>query len=125
MALTSNTQKSNQEFELCLYCSREGDAWRIRVWPGWLPPFLRDVFDEEGEVFPVYIDIEELDRKMKSSGATYEYNESAIKGFELVATGASATVMAHWLSQSISSGRRDVVDSTRQEDTSNDSGMTG
>jgi hypothetical protein len=125
MAITSNTPRPSQDFELCLFCGREGDAWRIRVWPGWLPPFLRDVFDEEGEVYPVSIDIEELDRKMKASGATYEYNESPIKGFELVAKGASATVMAHWLAQSISSGRRDVVDSNRHEETSNDSGMTG
>lgn len=125
MASTPKAPKSNQEFELCLFCNREGEAWRIRVWPGWLPPFLRDVFDEEGEVYPVFIDMEELDRKMQASGATYAHHESPIKGFELVAKGGAATVMAQWLAQSVSSGCRDVADPSQRPESSNDSGMTG
>lgn len=125
MTTLSSAPKSNQEFELCLFCGREGDAWRIHVWPGWLPPFLRDVFDEEGEVHPVYVDFDELDRRMKAKGATYERRESPIKGFELSASGAAATVMAHWLAQSISSGRRDLLDSPQDSGSSNGPGMTG
>lgn len=114
----------NRAFELSIFLARVGDAWRIHVWPGWLPAFLRGYFDEEGEAYPVYLDLEELERKMQSSGVTYQARETSIGGIELAATGASATVMAHWLAQSFNSGRRDVADSGSGEGSSSP-GMAG
>lgn len=125
MTPISNAPQATQEFELSLFCGKEGDAWRIRVWPGWLPAFLRDFFDEEGEAYPVLIDLEELDREMKASSVSYERRESPIKGFELMASGAAATVMAHWLARSFSSGRRELPDPLRGSGDTTGSGMTG
>ena len=98
----------DREFKLNLFCSPLGDAWRIRVWPGWLPPFLRDCFDEEGEASPVFLDMEELEREMKRSGCDYQRRVSRVGGVELTAEGRAAGVLARWLSRSLTSSYREV-----------------
>ncbi|HMA91957.1 MAG TPA: hypothetical protein VKP30_04680 [Polyangiaceae bacterium] len=100
-----NHRTDEQTFELSLFCTKEnGEAWRVRVWPTWLPKYLRHCFDQNGEAFPVYLDLEELDRKMASSQATYLKRESSLGGYELAAAGRGAQVLAVWLSQSFASG---------------------
>ena len=106
--MTKAVPRNNQPFELSLFCGKIGDAWRVHVWPGWLPGYLRDCFDENGEAFPVYLDLEELDRQMAGSDVEYVKIESPIGGYELTATGDAATVLSVWLSQSFASGKRVV-----------------
>ncbi len=125
MKLSPSAPKSDQQFELSLFCGQVGDAWRIHVWPGWLPPFLRNCFDEEGEAFPVYIDIDELDREMKLAAFDYVRKDSPIGGLELSAKGDAAGVLARWLSQSFASGRRDVSTLPDDESSTKNQGFTG
>jgi hypothetical protein len=106
----------DREFELKLFCGQVGDAWRVHVWPGWLPPFLRGCFDAEGEVCPVFLDMEELDREMSRSGTVYQRNESAIGGVELSADGQAAGVLARWLARSLTSSYRDVTDTPESKE---------
>lgn len=117
--------KIAQSFELSLFCGQIDDAYRVHVWPGWLPGYLRDCFDANGEAYPVYLDLEDLDRQMKESGVEYVKIESPIGGYQLTAKGNAATVLSVWLSQSFASGRR-VSGGVLEESSSKDSsGMTG
>jgi len=105
MKSKDKTQIDEQNVELSLFCTKEsGDAWRVRVLPTWFPKYLRHCFDEHGEAYPVYLDLEELDRKMTSNAVTYVKRESSLGGYELAANGLGAQVLAVWLSQSFMSG---------------------
>lgn len=121
---SNSPSHSKPDFELSLFCGRVGDAWRIHVWPGWLPAFLRNCFDAEGEAYPVYIDLEELDREMTAMGVSYRRTENPLGGTELYASGRAATLMAQWLSQSLGSACR-VVNASDDGEASSDSGQTG
>src|SRR5512133_3771717 len=105
MKSKEKAQPNEQGLELSLFCTKEnGEAWRVRVLPTWLPKCLRNCFDEHGEAYPVYLDLEELDRKMTSNAVTYVKRQSSLGGYELAAVGLGAQVLAVWLSQSFMSG---------------------
>jgi hypothetical protein len=116
--------KSDLDRELSLFCGKVGDAWRVDVGSGWVPGCLRIWFDENGEAYPVYLDLEELDRQMHDSGVEYEKTESPIGGYELTAKGPAATVLAVWLTKSFASGRKAISvcnDNSQTEQLGNDS----
>ena len=91
---------------LNLFCVPEGEAWRVHVRPTWLPRYLHDIFDEHGEAFPVFLDLEDLDRHMSSRQAPFEKRVSRIGAVELTAHGESATELAVWLSTAFATGVR-------------------
>lgn len=95
-----------ENFELDVFCAQSGDAWRVYVRPTWLPGYLARCFDRHGEACPVYLDIEDLDYQMSSSGVTYEKRPCIAGGVQLVARGHAATVLAVWLSQCFASDQR-------------------
>lgn len=98
--------KPQDAFELDVFCSRASDAWRVYVRPTWLPGYLARCFDRYGEAFPVYLDLEDLDYQMNSSGVEYQRLPSAAGGVQLLAKGHAATVLAVWLSQCFASDQR-------------------
>lgn len=125
MTTTNAVPKSKKPFELSLFCGRVGDAWRVHVWPGWLPGYLRNCFDPDGEACPVYLDLDELDRQMEESDVEYTKIESPIGGFELTAKGDAATVLAVWLSEQFASGRRVKRSASDESAGGTGSSMTG
>jgi hypothetical protein len=82
---------------LNLYCSPDGDAWRVYLRPCGAPASLRACADEYGEAYPVQLDFEELDRHMRVNGAAYQKQTSAAGGVELTARGPAAEVLGSWL----------------------------
>jgi hypothetical protein len=114
------------DYTLDIFCAKgKGDAYRIHVWPGWLPGFLRSCFDENWEAYPVYIDLEELDRQMEMSGVKYEKKVSTVDAVQLKATGPGAMVLAVWLSQSFASGNFAMPGTAADTSGHTGSGMTG
>jgi len=92
--------------ELNLFCVPVGEAWRVHVRPTWLPRYLHNVFDENGEAYPVLLDFDDLDRQMASKHAPFEKRVSRVGAIELTARGAAATALAVWLSTAFASGVR-------------------
>jgi hypothetical protein len=82
---------------LDVFCARQQDAWRIYVRRGWLPRYLRQHLDDEGEAFPAHLDFEDLDRHMLEHRAVFERQTSAASGVRLTAKGRSAEALALWL----------------------------
>ena len=89
-----------------LFCTEDGEAWRIYLRPTWLPRYLAQHFDEFDEAYPVQLDFEELDRRMRKSGAEYEKRVSNHGDVELTASGPAAAELAAWLSAAFASGMR-------------------
>jgi hypothetical protein len=92
---------------LNLFCVQVGEVWRVHVRPTWLPRYLRQVFDEHGEAFPVLLDFDDLERQMGSKQAAFEKRVSRTGSVELTARGEAATALAVWLSTAFASGVRD------------------
>ncbi len=119
MPQQTQAPNSQDDYTLELFCAKtKTDAFRIHVWPGWLPGFLRKRFDKDWEAYPVYIDVDELDRQMEISGVTYHKRVSSCGSVQLTASGSAAMVLAVWLAQSFATGT-----STRA-DARNDSSLT-
>jgi hypothetical protein len=97
---------TGETVELDVFCTKADEAYRVYVRPTWLPAYLLDCFDDNGEAFPVYLDFEELDRYMQKSGVEYVKRPGAYDCVQLYAQGTAATVLSVWLSQSIASGER-------------------
>ena len=91
---------------LDVFCSRQDDAWRAYVWPGWQPRSLRQHLDDEGEAFPAHFDFDDLEDHMRDHGATLQRTECANGDVQLVAQGASAQALALWLSGVFGTGMR-------------------
>jgi hypothetical protein len=106
MTQLRSAPKPEQALELDIFCSPVDEAWRVYVRPSWLPGYLARCFDRHGEAYPVYLDLEDLDYQMASSGVTYDRLPSASGGVQLFAKGHAATVLAVWLSQSFASDQR-------------------
>jgi hypothetical protein len=104
MTVQQRAVKAEDPHRLDIYCATEGDAWRIYLWPTHLPELLARCFDEHGEAYPVYLDLEELDRQMRLSGVTYNKFESNDGSVEIEAIGPAATVLSGWLSRLFQSG---------------------
>jgi hypothetical protein len=92
--------------ELNLFCSLEGEAWRVHVRPTRLPRYLQQCFDEHGEAFPVLLDFDDLDRHMDANQASFEKRVARTGGVELRAQGEAAAALAVWLSTAFASGVR-------------------
>ena len=107
MTSSAQTEKRNEAPLLNLFCLQEDEAWRVHVRPAWVPSYLRPVFDENGEAYPVFLDFDDLDRHMAASQASFEKRVSAPTGaVELTARGEAATALAVWLSTAFASGVR-------------------
>jgi hypothetical protein len=91
---------------LNLLCVQEQAGWRVMVHPRWVPEFLAALFDVHGEVAPVWLDFEDLDRHMTDAGVKFEKRPTKFGGVELTAEGAAAEALASWLSTAIMSGTR-------------------
>jgi hypothetical protein len=89
-----------------LFCCEERDGWRVYLRPTWLPRYLAQHFDEFDEAYPVYLDFEELDRRMRKGGLEYDKRVSTRGDVELTATGPAATELATWLSTGFASVMR-------------------
>jgi hypothetical protein len=76
------------------------------VRPTWLPRCLHQVFDEDGEAFPVLLDFDDLARHMAPHQASFEKRVSKTGAVELTAHGDAATALAIWLSTAFASGIR-------------------
>ena len=99
-----------QEQRLDIMCVPEGDAYRIYVWPNWMPSELAQSLDESGEAYPVYVDLDELDRQMTSSGVEYRKQISTTGSVQLEARGNAAAVLMMWLSRMFRSGSQGILD---------------
>ena|SRR5689334_3789717 len=91
---------------LSAFCEREGIAWRVHVHPARLPDYLESCFDEHGEAFPVFLDFDELARRVTNVQGAYDKRESRLGGVGLEAEGPAAESVAGWLLTSIASGVR-------------------
>jgi hypothetical protein len=121
MTRLMSAPKPEQALELDVFCSPVGEAWRVYVRPTWLPGYLARCFDRHGEAYPVYLDLEDLEYQMSSSGVEYERLQSVSGGVQLFAKGHAATVLAVWLSQCFASDQRLIGGTETTENT----GMTG
>jgi len=101
------TPQAGAPVELDIYCAKVGDAYRVHVRPTWLPDYLLDCIDEEGEAYPVYLDFEDLDQHMKRSGVEYTKRQAKTGSIQLYARDAAANVVSFWLSRAFSSVERE------------------
>ena len=107
MKSQAHTEQPDEALILNLFCVPENDAWRVHVRPTWLPRYLRDIFDEHGEAFPVLLDFEDLDRYMSSRQMPFDKRVSRIGAIELTGHGEAATALAVWLSTAFGTGVRE------------------
>ena len=91
---------------LNVFCSPEGETFRVYVRPTSLPRYLYQCLDEHYEVYPAELDFEDLARFMSAKDAHYVERRSQTGGVELTAEGASANALAEWLSTAFASGAR-------------------
>lgn len=91
---------------LNLFCSPDGEVWRVHARPTGLPRYLRSFFDLNCEAYPVSLDFDDLVRHMRAEGAPYEKRNARTGGVELTAHGAAANELALWLSTALASGVR-------------------
>lgn len=106
MSSRAEAEQQGPAEELSLYFSPMGEAWRVHVRPGWLPRYLQQYFDINGEACPVYVDFEDLSRHMESNAAGFEKRANRAGGVELLAKGEAAESLAVWLSTAFSTGVR-------------------
>jgi hypothetical protein len=91
---------------LNLLCIPVGDAWRVFTAPTWMPDYLRRCFSDSGEIYPVYLDFEDLDRVTKKRGLPIDRTTNPDGYVELIARGDGARELAIWLANAFSSGFR-------------------
>ena len=108
MKSQAHAEQTDIELILNLFCVPEKEAWRVYVRPTWLPRYLRDLFDEHGEAFPVFLDFDDLDRHMAAREMPFEKRVSRIGAIELTANGEAATALAVWLSSAFGTGIREA-----------------
>ena len=104
MALAN--KKTDDVGALNVFCSPEGETYRVYVRPNAVPRFLYQSLDENYEVYPAELDFEDLARFMAARDATYTERRSRTGGVEIGASGASAGALAEWLSTAFASGAR-------------------
>lgn len=94
-----------QPVELDVFCavSSDGEFYRVYVRRTWMPDCLREIFDDNCEAYPVYLDFEDLDYHMQKSGVTYTRRQAKSGSVQLYAEGPAATVLSLWLMNSVSS----------------------
>lgn len=109
MSAPLKAPKPDQAPKLKILCAPEGEAYRIYVWPTWLPQYLASCLDADGEAYPVYVDLDELDRQMTASHVTYTRRDSSDGSVEIDAEGPGAMVLSLWLARMFASGTQGVV----------------
>lgn len=92
---------------LNLLCTPVGDAWRVFTAPTWMPDYLRRCFSECGDIYPVYLDFEDLDRITIKRKLEIERITKPGGIVELFAHGTGARELAIWLANAFSSGFRE------------------
>jgi hypothetical protein len=113
MTLSKGSTKPQAMQELNFYCSPDGTgAFRVYTRPG-LPRYLSAFVDLNGEIHPVELDFEQLERHMAQQGAAYDKSVDKLGGIELTARGASAQALGEWLATMLASGVRPSVGATR------------
>jgi hypothetical protein len=110
MTLRAAATQNDQAETLNLFCAQEDEAWRIYLSPRWIPKYLAASLDRHGEAFPVLLDYEDLDRRMRKHGAEYEKRVSTLGDVELTANGRAAHALAEWLSTALASGMRTATE---------------
>jgi hypothetical protein len=106
MALASKKTDDRASGVLNVFCSPEGESFRVYVRPSALPRYLYQCLDENHEVYPAELDFEDLARFMGARNAKYSERRSSTGGVEIAADGASASALAEWLSTAFASGAR-------------------
>jgi len=91
---------------LNVFCSPEGESFRVYVRPTAIPRYLHQCLDEHDEVYPAELDFEDLARFMAARDATYTERRSKAGGVEITAEGPAAGALAEWLSTAFASGAR-------------------
>jgi hypothetical protein len=95
---------------LNLFCVKEAvgdaDAFRVHIGPLFIPSYLSSCFDRHREAYPVFLDLEDLDRQMQRHGAAYDKRVSIHGDVELTASGRAAHVLGEWLATAFASGMR-------------------
>ena len=104
MSSSSRTTRSTQI--LNVFCSPQGEAWRVYVDPAFVPRMLRACLDEHGEAYPVDFDLQDLERYMEQRGVELEKRLSTLGCVELTARDVAAFELATWLSNMFASGVR-------------------
>ena len=90
-----------------LYCAPQGEAFRVYLFPGSVAPqYLRACFDERGEAYPVFLDLEDLERVAREDSAELEVTKSSLGGVALCARGNAVETLSVWLSTAFASGVR-------------------
>ncbi|MFZ5895564.1 MAG: hypothetical protein ACOY0T_31190 [Myxococcota bacterium] len=101
-------QATTNELLVDIFCTPQGEAWRIYLNPRDLPPGLRQYFDADCEAYPVFLDFDRLDRYMVKRSAPYEKRPSHMGDMQITARGESAIELAKWLASELASGFRGV-----------------
>lgn len=109
MSSKSSAAESEETLVLNILCDPIDDVWRVYVRPTWLPRSLHRCFDKNGEAYPVVLDLDDLDRRMKAAGLEYEKRVARTGAVELLARGRAASALATWLSSAFESGVRPVA----------------
>jgi hypothetical protein len=102
--VTQQSERSNAPVDfLNLFCSREGEAWRVHVNAPVLPRYLQRYFDLHGEAYPALLDFDDLDQFMVGRHAAYAKRVARTGSVELTAEGESAIALCEWLSTAFAS----------------------
>jgi len=103
---TASAIKPAQTVVLDVFCSRVGDDWLVMLDPTWAPQYLLHSFDSNYEIYPVQLNLEDLERTMSARGANYSKRFATTGSVELSAEGEAADVLATWLSTAFASSVR-------------------
>jgi hypothetical protein len=106
MALAGKKADDRASGILNVFCSPEGESFRVYVRPNAVPRYLYQCLDEHHEVYPAELDFEDLARFMSARNAKYTERRSRTGGVEIAADGASAGALAEWLATAFASGAR-------------------
>ena len=95
---------------LNVFCVKEGagdaEAFRVHISPLFIPSYLSSCFDRHHEAYPVFLDLEDLERQMERHGAAYDKRISVHGDVELTAVGRAAHALGEWLATAFASGMR-------------------
>jgi hypothetical protein len=106
MPSTAKNDQPTQSVVLNVFCSRIDDDWLVMLNPTWVPRYLLHYFDANLEIYPVQLDLEDLDRTMSVQGAEYTKRVATTGSVELTAEGQAADALATWLSTAFASSIR-------------------
>lgn len=113
MSKAASVLKPAKDVVLNVFCSRVEDDWRVMLNPDWVPQYLAYHFDENLEIYPVQLDLEDLDRTMSALGLRYSKRAAITGSVELTATGEAADALATWLSTAFASSIRPIAGASR------------